>query len=138
MTKYAEIKNGIVVTISFDPTTGWPEVVETVFPGDIDNGDGTFSRPAPPQPTPEDRRALMDPLTARQLRHGLLNSGTTEAEVEALIEAIPDEFERASASIDWRTASQFERTHPLVIQIGTALGYTPEVVDDLWEFYLTI
>ncbi|MFN3254043.1 hypothetical protein [Roseibium album] len=27
--------------------TGWPEVSDTVFPGDTDNGDGTFSRPAP-------------------------------------------------------------------------------------------
>lgn len=51
MTKFAQIIDGRVAMVSFDPTTGWPEVPDSVFPEDIDNGDGTFSRPAPPAPT---------------------------------------------------------------------------------------
>ncbi|TYC50021.1 DUF4376 domain-containing protein, partial [Rhodobacterales bacterium] len=63
MAKYAEIKNGKVVTISFDPRTGWPQVPDTVFPGDFENGDGTFTRPTPVVSTTQidaerDRRLL--------------------------------------------------------------------------------
>ncbi|MBG6160520.1 prophage DNA circulation protein [Labrenzia sp. EL_195] len=59
MAKFAEIKNGVVVTVSFDPMTGWPEVADTVFPGDTDNGDGTFSRPAVAKYTLDSAKAMI-------------------------------------------------------------------------------
>lgn len=59
MAKYAEIENGVVVTVSFDPMTGWPEVADTVFPGDTDNGDGSFSRPAVAKYTLESAKAMI-------------------------------------------------------------------------------
>lgn len=90
------------------------------------------------EPTAEEARAAMTPLTARQFRLGLLHSGTTEDEVAAIISQIPDPTERAVADIEWRTAELYERTHPLVVQVGETLGYTPEVTDSLWNFYLTI
>jgi hypothetical protein len=89
-------------------------------------------------PTPDEVRAVMPTVTARQLRHGLLNVDMDEADVEALIAAMPDEEERKRASIDWRTANEYERLHPLVVQISGSLGLTPELVDSLWDYYRTI
>lgn len=89
-------------------------------------------------PTPEELREQMPPLTSRQFRLGLLHSGTIEDDVAAIIAQISDPTERSVADIEWRMADTFERTHPLVTQLGSALGYAPEVIDDLWTFYLTI
>jgi hypothetical protein len=89
-------------------------------------------------PTAEEQRAMMGTVTARQLRHGLLNVSLDEADVEALIAAMPDEEERKRASIDWRTANEYERLHPLMVQISAALGLTPEQIDSLWTYYQTI
>ena len=89
-------------------------------------------------PTPEELRERMPTLTARQFRHGLLNTNTLPSEVDAIIADIEDEFEREAARIDWEHANEFERLHPLVMAWGTRLGYTPEVIDDLWEYFQTI
>jgi|GEM_PF-3223002 len=60
MTKFAEIIDGKVVMISFDAKTGWPAVDDSVFPGDTDNGDGTFSRPpARPKYSLESAKAMI-------------------------------------------------------------------------------
>jgi len=56
----------------------------------------------------------------------------------ALIDAIADPFEAAAADIEWKHATEFRRDHHLMETIGTALGYTPEVMDDLWEYFRTI
>jgi len=71
-------------------------------------------------------------LTARQLRLGLISAGITLVSVEAAIAAIPDDNERAVASVEWQYASQYRRDHPLIAQIGMALGLQPEVIDNLW------
>ncbi|WP_068417026.1 hypothetical protein [Labrenzia sp. OB1] len=90
------------------------------------------------EPTAEEIRAAMPALTARQFHLGLLNSGTASAEVQAHLNAIADPFEAAAAEIEWKHAAEFRRDHPLVETIGAALGYTPEVMDDLWEYFRTI
>lgn len=138
MAKYAEIKNGVVVGISYEKNSGWPEVPDTVFPGDIDNGDGTFSRPTPPAPTSEEVRAAMPSLTARQFRLGLLDADRTFAQVEAAIAAIPDEIAREKAMVEWEYAATFNRLHPLVVDLSGALGFTPEEVDTLWQSALNL
>ncbi|QFT30989.1 hypothetical protein FIV00_10915 [Labrenzia sp. THAF82] len=89
-------------------------------------------------PSADEIRTAMPPLTSRQIRLGLFHSGTTEDDVASIIAKISNPAERAVADIEWRTADTFERTHPLVTQLGPALGYTPEVIDDLWAYYLTI
>ncbi|MGV2982028.1 hypothetical protein ACERNI_17810 [Camelimonas sp. ID_303_24] len=71
-------------------------------------------------------------LTRRQLRLGLLASGITTAQVEAVIAATPNEIARETAQIEWAGASTYERSHPLVDQIGDALGLTPEQIDEMW------
>jgi hypothetical protein len=37
-----------------------------------------------------------------------------------------------AASIEWNYATTIDRQHPLVIQMGLALGKTPKEIDDLF------
>jgi len=83
---------------------------------------------APYEPPPEPLR----PLTARQLRLGLVTKGISLSSVEAAIDAIDDQTDREVARIEWEYATTFERSHPLVNQIGAALGLTPEQIDAMW------
>lgn len=89
-------------------------------------------------PSSEQIRETMGTISPRQLRHGLLSIKVYEEDIDAIIAAIPDEDERRRADIDWRTADEYERTHPLVVSIGETIGQTPEQVDSLWGFFRTI
>lgn len=79
-----------------------------------------------------ERASRLMPLTRRQLRLGLLTNGITTSDVEAAIAAIPDQMDRAVAEIEWADASTYERDHPLIEQVGTALGLAPEQIDVMW------
>lgn len=81
---------------------------------------------APSDPMPE--------LTPRQLRLMLLQLSLTEASIIALIDAIEDEGERAAALIEWNWATRYERSHPLVAQLASAMDFTPEELDALWRY----
>jgi len=81
-----------------------------------------FLNPPPPPPV----------LTARQLRLGLVHNGISLSSVEAAIDAIEGPTDREVARIEWEYATTFERSHPLVNQIGAALGLTPEQIDAMW------
>lgn len=87
----------------------------------------------PPYVPPEPTAPAISPLTARQLRLGLVMNGFTLDQVETAIVDIDDPEQRAVASIEWEYASRFERTHPLIAQVGAALGLTDEQVDGMWE-----
>ncbi|WP_276200172.1 hypothetical protein [Chelatococcus sp. XZ-Ab1] len=73
------------------------------------------------------------PLTARQLRLGLITNGIALSDVEAAIGGVEDETERAAAQVEWEYASEFVRHHPLIDQIGAALGLTPAQIDTMWQ-----
>lgn len=60
-------------------------------------------------------------VTKRQGRQMLLLEGKLDA-VEPLLNAIQDETERRLAFIYWEDSTEYERDHPLVVQIGAALG----------------
>jgi hypothetical protein len=78
--------------------------------------------------------ALPD-LTARQLRLGLLLVlGMTAADVESLIESIPDATQRQVAHIEWEYATTYVRTHPLITTISSALGLTDAQIDSAWVY----
>jgi hypothetical protein len=83
-------------------------------------------------PPIEEQRESMKLLTARQLRLGLVNNGFTLTQVTDAIDAIPDETDRAKAKIEWEYAATFDRIHPLVITIGTALGLSEDQIDTIW------
>lgn len=109
------------------------EVVEApdeIEPDWLYDGD-SFSPPLFPQePTPEEKRATMPNLTARQLRLGLLHLGKL-SDVSASIAALP-EPEKSQAEIEWQFASEFRRLHPLIVQLLPILGLTDEDVDQAW------
>ncbi|MES0880500.1 hypothetical protein [Roseibium sp. SCP14] len=96
--------------------------------------------------TADEARKNTPSLSRRQFRRGLLKAGeilpgkqkVTSTEIEALIASIPDETEREEAEIDWQDAEQFERLTPLVVTLSSALGFTPEEVDTLWQVALQI
>ncbi len=83
-------------------------------------------------PDPEEVRAAMPTLTARQFRLGLIDGGIDLADVETAIAAIPDPVERKKGQVEWEYATQFNRLHPLVVQLSSSLGLTPEQVDAMW------
>jgi hypothetical protein len=86
----------------------------------------------PADPTPEEARARLPNLTARQIRLGLIANGFTLDQVQTAIDAIPDAAQKAAAQVEWEYATQFERLHPLVASVGSALGLTDEQIDTLW------
>lgn len=83
--------------------------------------------PEPPGPVP------FAPITARQLRLWLLSAGIPAAAIDAQIAAIPDATQRAAAQIEWEYATQYDRTHPLVAQLGAALGLTDAQIDEAFR-----
>jgi len=95
---------------------------------DTDPEVSAFLNPPPPMPA----------LTSRQLRLGLVLHGISLSSVEAAIDAIEDPTDREVARIEWEYATTFERSHPLVNQVGTALGLTPEQIDAMWTEAATL
>ena len=91
------------------------------------NGDEAALPYVAPSPT-------FPPLSPRQLRLMILQIGLTDADVEAQIAAIPDPTERAAASIEWQWATRYDRTHPLVATLATALEFTDAELDALWAY----
>lgn len=83
--------------------------------------------------TLEETRKGMPNLTARQFRLGMLAGGILSTDIVAVIEGMPDGVAKESAKIEWEYATTFSRLHPLVVQLSTSLGFTPEAVDELWE-----
>ncbi|OAP35812.1 hypothetical protein AU381_16635 [Sinorhizobium glycinis] len=83
-------------------------------------------------PTSEQLRASMPPLTARQLRLGLLEGGISPSQVSAAIVAMPTGADKDRAQIEWEYAVTVGRTHPLISNIGAALGLTDEQIDAMW------
>lgn len=75
-------------------------------------------------------------LTRRQLRLGLLALGFTKKQIGDIIATLP-EPDRSVATIEWEDSSTYERAHPLVAQIATALGLTTEALDAAWAISAT-
>ena len=75
-------------------------------------------------------RSRMKPITARQLRLWLHGAGLLD-EIPNLLTALP-EPQRTTAQIEWEFSSAYERTHPLVVQLGTSLGMTATDLDLAW------
>lgn len=93
---------------------------------------GAWVERLPPEPTPEELRQKMPRLTARQLRMGLVTNGIALSSVDAAIAAIADPTQRELSKIEWEYATEFNRTNPLLLQVGSGLGLTPEQIDVMW------
>lgn len=88
------------------------------------------ARKTAPAPVPET-------VTRRQARQALVLAGKYDA-VQVAIDAIPDATQRKLMQIEWDDSLEFERTRPSLIAIGTAIGLTPEGIDDLFRTAVTL
>ncbi|MBB4103583.1 hypothetical protein [Allorhizobium borbori] len=91
---------------------------------------GTIADYVPP--SVDEMRASMPPLTARQLRLGLIANGIMPSQVQSAIEAMPSGPSRENALVEWEYASSFERMHPLIASVAAGLSLTAEQVDAMW------
>ncbi|WP_244495248.1 hypothetical protein [Ensifer sp. Root423] len=89
-------------------------------------------------PSIESIRGAMAPLTARQLRLGLVTSGFSLSQVSAVIDALPAGADKDKAQIEWEYATTFDRTHPLIATVGGALGLTDVQIDAMWTAAITL
>jgi len=62
----------------------------------------------PPPPDPEDY-----PLTARQIRLGLIRNGVALSAVQAAINALPTALQRDEAQIYWEFSTEYHWEHPM-------------------------
>lgn len=76
-------------------------------------------------------------VTRRQARQALLLRGLLD-QIEPAIEALPDELQRGLALIEWQDSLNFERSRPLVVQIGAAIGLDTAGLDELFIFAATL
>jgi len=132
----AIVESGVVVNVILadDPAEfGAIQCPDDVSPGWLYDGEVFIPpevEPLPPEP--------LGPLTARQLRLGLVTNGFNLDQVETTIATIEDAQDRAVAQIEWEYASLFERDHPLIAQVGASLGLTVEQIDTMWQQALTL
>lgn len=73
------------------------------------------------------------PLTAVQIRIGLLTNGIKESDVDSVIAGMPEGPEKDAAKIKWEKSDEYHRDNPLIEQIGTALGLSEEQIDTMWK-----
>ena len=77
------------------------------------------------------------PLTRRQFRLALVTNGYSLADIETLIEQIPDEMQKQIIKIEWQDATTFHRTNPSLLAMAGMIGLTATQVDELWSQALT-
>lgn len=98
---------------------------------------------APPQPSPDAQWVnggwvVPEPLPPPEVsvsilafRFALVNAGLLDL-VEACINGIPDETEKKNALTWWEFARTVKRHHPIVEQIGAALGKSDEEINAIF------
>lgn len=91
-----------------------------------------------PEPTAEELRARMRPLSSRQIRLGLISAGISLATVDATLASMPEGQEKEAAQVEWEYATTFNRTHVLIGLVGGALGLTDEQIDAMWATSLLL
>jgi hypothetical protein len=69
------------------------------------------------------------PCTPRQIRLWLLSMGITESMIEAQINQIEDPNDRAATLVEFKYASEFQRDHNFVTEIGLSLGLSEDEID---------
>lgn len=70
-------------------------------------------------------------VTPRQIRQALILSGVSLSTIDSAIDAMPEPT-RSLARTEWEYSNAFERNRPLVKQVGIAMGWTDEQLDNLW------
>lgn len=76
--------------------------------------------------------AVVASVTMRQARLALLNANMLD-QVEAAINAIPDQTQRKAAKIEWEYAATVNRQHQWVQNLSASLGLSDAQLDALFE-----
>lgn len=133
--RYAQITaNGVAIGYSQGP--GKIDAANMILIGEAEDytgwtyRDGVWIEPSPTPVIPPP----MPSLTRRQLRLALLSIGITTEQIEAIIAAIPDATDRATALIEWQDANAYERHHPLIDDIASAIKVPADQIDTLWRW----
>ena len=79
----------------------------------------------------EIKRSHLTPLTKRQFNLYVFDNNLT-----ATIDAVFADYPREKIEFDG--ADKFERNSPTVVALSSALGWTEEQVDAMWEQALTL
>ena len=85
-----------------------------------------------------ERLSMFIPLTRRQFMRTLVLQGYDLDLIETRSKLIEDKPTRQLALIDWKESTEFRRLDDTPIMMSSLLGLTPEQVDALWEFGLTL
>lgn len=72
------------------------------------------------------------PLTARQLRLGLIRHGITLSTVQAAISAIGDGQQRDEAQVYWEFSTVINWSHPMTQALIALVGITTEDAAAMW------
>ena len=71
---------------------------------------------------------IPESISKRQAKQQLLLDGKL-GQVQEVIDSISDETERMMAQLYWEDSTEFERSHPTLVELGTALGLTEAELD---------
>ena len=71
---------------------------------------------------------IPESISKRQAKQQLLLDGKLN-QVQEVIDSISDETERMMAQLYWDDSTEFERNHPTLVGLGTALGLTEAELD---------
>lgn len=103
-----------ITSIAPSPGIGWTY-----------NG-STFTNPAPPYTPP------IPDVSPRQIRLALIASGVSLASIDAAIATLPSP-NNSIAQATWDYSLAFERTNPMVAELGAMLGWSSAQLDALWN-----
>lgn len=133
---YAIIENGVVANLALSEDAlepNWVLAEDGVSTGWL-YADDAFSHPPEPDPGVA---PVPQSCTRRQGLLALLAHDHRRAEIEALIDAIPDEKEREAALIEYEAAT-WERSNPFLQQMWAALGGEPQQLDEVFRMAVTL
>lgn len=80
-----------------------------------------------------DRSLIPQTVSARQVRLWLVGRGIPLSAVDDAIAAIPDATQREVAKVEWEFAPYLERSHPMLLPIGAALGLSDADIDQAFR-----
>jgi hypothetical protein len=138
MAKYALIKNNIVENIiewdgvsEFQPPDGY-----AMIPAEDAVAIGTRAGAPGTIPDISDRQffqmAAMMSLITQDEALAAVKTGTIPTVLQGIIDSIPDAGARFAATMMLAGATVFQRNHPFTEQVGSAMGWTSQQLDDFF------
>jgi|688.fasta_scaffold825088_1 hypothetical protein len=80
-------------------------------------------------PAPVEPVAIPESISPRQIRLWFIQNNIPLATVENAINGIEDVVLRETTKVEWEYSPYVERNHPMINNLGAALGLTPEQID---------